>query len=302
MGRMTFLRLDPTHPLLWRDERTLQLGAHAVVTVDDPQPWQERVLTALERGADTETLARMTAAFDVPHEEYAAFLALLSPAVAPVVATRAVQLRAADSVDTGTCLDVAEALGTVGITATLAAPEEPFAGEAVILLAQHHVPPHLPARAMADDLPHLPVVFDAGGVTVGPVVEPGRSACLACLSAHERDRDPAWPAIAAQLVSRRPAAVPRARGMEAGMLVARMLRDRDAADPARVSATSSVRSDAIARRTWRSHRPHADCLCGAAAPARDADRSRRGIERPPAPLVPRPTAAPTRSTGFARLA
>ena len=301
MGRMTYLRLDPAHPLLWRDERTLQLGAHAVVTVCDPQPWQERVLDALERGVDSDALARMTSALAVPPDEFAAFVSRLQPAVARPAPARAVQLRAADSVDAGTCLDVAEALGAAGVAACLSGPQQPFVrGEPVILLAQHHLPPHLPARVMSEDLPHLAVVFDAGGVTVGPVVEPGRTACLACLSAHERDRDAAWPAIVAQLVSRRPLAVPRARAMEAGMLVARLLRERGAGGD--VSATSSVRSDASARRTWRSHRPHAECLCGAAAPVPDATRSRRGTETPPAPLSPHPTAAPTRSTAFARRA
>lgn len=41
-------------------------------------------------------------------------------------------------------------------------------------------------------------VRDAVGV-VGPLVVPGRSACLHCLDLHRSDRDPAWPVLAAQL-------------------------------------------------------------------------------------------------------
>lgn len=298
---MTFLRLDPAHPALWRDETTLQLGAHPIVTVRDPAPWQERVLDAMEHGVDSGTLERLTAALDVPASELERFLVLLEGALHRPAAARSVQLRAADGVDATTCSDVAEALGAAGIAATWAASGAPSAGEAVVLIAQHHVPPHVPAQLMAADATHVPVVFDGGGVTVGPVVEPGRTACLACLAAHERDRDPAWPALVAQLVARRPVAVPRARAMEAGMLVARLLRDRTGS---RVSASTSVHSSGDARRAWRSHRPHPECLCrpATAVPERAADRSRRGTATAPAPLVPLPTAEPTRSTGFARRA
>lgn len=298
---MTFLRLDPSHPALWRDETTLQLGAHPVVTLRDPSPWQQRVLGAMERGVDSATLERITAALDVPAHELAAFLADLEGALARPGTVRTVQLRAADGVDATTSTDVAEALGAVGIAATWAAPAARFAGDAVVLLAHHHVPPHLPAQLMADDLRHIPVVFDGGGVTVGPLVEPGRTACLACLSAHERDRDPAWPAIAAQLVGRRPVAVPRARAMEAGMLVARLLHDGVRTAPGQsVSASTSVRSNAQARRAWHSHRPHPECLCRTGTPERDEGRSRRGSATETAPPVPLPTAEPTRSTEFAR--
>lgn len=41
-------------------------------------------------------------------------------------------------------------------------------------------------------------VRDAVGV-VGPLVLPGRTACVRCLDLHRTDRDPAWPVLAAQL-------------------------------------------------------------------------------------------------------
>lgn len=308
---MTFLRLDPAHPALWRDETTLQLGAHAVVTLPDPAPWQQRVIDAMERGVDSGTLERLTAALDVPAAELADLLTRLEAVLARPAAASVVQLLAADGVDATTGSDVAEALGAAGMAAHWVAPGSEPHGDAVVLLAHHQVPPHLPARLMAADVPHVPVVFDGGGVTVGPLVVPGRTACLACLAAHERDRDPAWPAIAAQLIARRPAAVPRARAMEGGTLAARLLREAAArgerhAPRGRLSATMSVRSAEEARRAWRSHRPHPDCLCRPGATARaaaGADRSRPGTATADAPLAPvaaHPSTAPTRSTGFAR--
>jgi hypothetical protein len=307
---MTFLRLDPAHPALWRDETTLQLGARAIATLRDPSPWQLRVLHAMEHGVDSRTLERLTVALDVPAAELSDLLSRVESALARPVEPRSVQLRAADGVDATTCSDIAEALGTAGIAATWASPNDGADGDAVVLLAHHQTPPHVAAQLMADDVPHLAVIFDAAGVTVGPLVDPGRTACLACLAEHERDRDDAWPALAAQLVSRAPVPVPRARAMEAGTLAARLLRDAPPATsgagrgPGAVSASRSVRSTGDARRAWRSHRPHPTCLCRSAsapgAPLPDADRSPRGTATAPAARVPHPTAAPTTSTACAR--
>ena len=53
---------------------------------------------------------------------------------------------------------------------------------------------------MRRDVPHLGVVVGTDRVVVGPLVLPGRSACLRCLDLHRRDRDPAWPHLVAQLI------------------------------------------------------------------------------------------------------
>ncbi len=46
---------------------------------------------------------------------------------------------------------------------------------------------------------HLPVRVRDGIGLVGPLVIPGVTSCLGCADLHRRDRDAAWPAIAAQL-------------------------------------------------------------------------------------------------------
>jgi hypothetical protein len=55
------------------------------------------------------------------------------------------------------------------------------------------------AALHAAGAPHLLVAsaVDHGGV--GPLVVPGLTSCLRCADLHRRDRDPAWPALAAQL-------------------------------------------------------------------------------------------------------
>jgi hypothetical protein len=55
------------------------------------------------------------------------------------------------------------------------------------------------AELLRADLPHL-VVRQAGeAVIVGPLVVPGRTACLACTDLTRRDADPAWPSLLDQL-------------------------------------------------------------------------------------------------------
>lgn len=59
--------------------------------------------------------------------------------------------------------------------------------------------PELTDDLLADDLVHLPVAVCAGAALVGPLVVPGRTACLWCLDHRSRDLDAAWPALTDQL-------------------------------------------------------------------------------------------------------
>ena len=71
------------------------------------------------------------------------------------------------------------------------------------MLVGHYVlEPARHRRWLRRDIPHLPVVFSDGEIRVGPLVEPGHGPCLYCLELARVDEDPAWPAIACQLVGR----------------------------------------------------------------------------------------------------
>ncbi|WP_449061461.1 ThiF family adenylyltransferase [Planomonospora algeriensis] len=48
-------------------------------------------------------------------------------------------------------------------------------------------------------VPHLLATAFEGAGSVGPLVLPGRSACLNCLDLARRDRDPGWPVVSARL-------------------------------------------------------------------------------------------------------
>ncbi|MGJ9413653.1 hypothetical protein ACHAAC_13180 [Aeromicrobium sp. CF4.19] len=67
-----------------------------------------------------------------------------------------------------------------------------------------HVTGREPARSLLEPLvtarlPHLLVTVLETGVRVGPLVVPGLSPCVSCLDLARGERDPAWPAVLAQL-------------------------------------------------------------------------------------------------------
>ena len=66
--------------------------------------------------------------------------------------------------------------------------------------------PELADDLLADGVPHLPVAVTADAARVGPLVLPGRSACLWCLDQRQHDLDAAWPALADQVRLHHPVA------------------------------------------------------------------------------------------------
>jgi bacteriocin biosynthesis cyclodehydratase domain-containing protein len=74
--------------------------------------------------------------------------------------------------------------------------------DVVVLADTEVVDPVLARRPTARGQPHLAArVRETLGV-VGPLVLPGRTACLVCLELARADADPAWPRLAAQLTGR----------------------------------------------------------------------------------------------------
>jgi hypothetical protein len=63
--------------------------------------------------------------------------------------------------------------------------------------------PELAAWLMRARVAHLAVAADEAIGSVGPLVRPGRTACLRCLNLTRAGLDPAWPLILAQLTGRR---------------------------------------------------------------------------------------------------
>jgi hypothetical protein len=110
--------------------------------------------------------------------------------------------------------------------------------------------------------PRLDVYLRDGIVVVGPLVLPGGSPCGQCLELHRRDRDSAWPALAAQLATGRDSAEACAVTTAlagAAYAVEEVLRHTDGRPVRTVGATVEIAGPGSARRrSWPAH-PRCDC-------------------------------------------
>jgi hypothetical protein len=84
-----------------------------------------------------------------------------------------------------------------GAQRSRAAPGRAVRSSLVILADDHRR--DLPAALCRDQVPHLAVSASEAIGVVGPLVLPGKSACLRCLDLTRAEHDPAWPLILAQL-------------------------------------------------------------------------------------------------------
>ena len=285
------LRLAPSHPPLWRTESSLQLGTDGAVRIDDITGWQEQLLDALIEGIPDAMLLPLARSLGAAHAEAERFVAEIGAALVPGPAERLV-VRAELPSDVGFAESEAFAHGwraagldTRAITPWCADDHDPRIP--AIVVADGLVDPRRAAALMSSDTTHLPITLAGDRIVVGPVVVPGRSACLACLHAHRADADPTWPLVAAQLIGRARTPTDTGHSIEAAVLSARLLRRATATSAASLSVTLSATN---VRRVWHAHRPHERCLC----------RSPEGTAI--APVHEIPTARPTTATATARRA
>lgn len=281
------LRLDPAHPPLWRSATCLQFGVDDVARLEDPEPWEERVLGALEHGITEEDLADMVRERRIDPRRVEALFADLQPVLRCEAPPPRVRLQTPDEITAADAGIVADAMVRTGARVSVVpwsgrATPPADAGETVVLLAAHIVEPRRASALMREDVRHLPLVFDGAGAVVGPVVEPGVTACLACADAFAREADPAWPLVAAQLAAR-PVA-PHPDLLVEAARVAVQLVIAAAGTPSR---SVRLRSDSP-HRPWRAHPPHEACGC----------RSLAGTATAPVPLAAR--RAPSSATAFGR--
>ena len=230
------LRLDPAFPPLWRSATTLQFGADPVVVIDDPEPWQQRLIRELESGIPDASLDPTAMALGAPENAAETFVRRIARALCPPATPRPrIALQSPHGFPRERLDLVAESLGAAGVDVSpiiwFGAPAERVEASApVVVLAHHVVEPRRAAALMSGDIPHVPLVFTASGAEIGPFVVPGRTACLACLAAHRCDADPAWPLLVAQLLGRPAPAASRA------MVMRGVVRDRAADQRGRAAA------------------------------------------------------------------
>lgn len=285
------LRIDPARPPLWQSESSVQFGIPAVAVVEVTAPWQLHLIRELERGVPEDALTDVAAHLGAPREAARRFIARLQPALEAPRAPRRAMLQVPVGTPSRQSDLILRTLRTARMHADLSVWPDPVsaplpAGIPVILLAQHLVEPRRTAALMVNDVPHLPLVFCGSHVEVGPYVDPGRTACLACAAAHRRDADPSWPIVAAQLVGREPFEITEVDMLEGALAAARLLSDAQQRDPLKPTRSLVLRDGSLRPRV-RVHRPHAACLCRspeesgtASAPVHLEPRTRRVFARP----------------------
>ncbi|SHF81116.1 Molybdopterin or thiamine biosynthesis adenylyltransferase [Jatrophihabitans endophyticus] len=110
---------------------------------------------------------------------------------------------------------------------------------------------------------HLLVASGVAHAAVGPLVVPGLTSCLRCADLHRRDRDPLWPALAAQLTlapRRGPTSDAAATTLAVAAAAGQVLTFLDGGEPACLDGSLVVQlPDWRLRR--RSRPVHADCDC-----------------------------------------
>jgi bacteriocin biosynthesis cyclodehydratase domain-containing protein len=108
---------------------------------------------------------------------------------------------------------------------------------------------------------HLAVRVRDGTGLVGPLVIPGVTSCLRCADLHRRDRDAAWPAVAAQLrdtvgvADRATLLATAALALSQVNRVIGAVRGSESEPPASLNATVEfdVHSGSIVARHWPKH-------------------------------------------------
>ena len=291
------LRLDPRLPLVWRSPSSVQLGVDPpVVVLEEVTEIQERILAALAVGVSEpgvtmiaqghldqrdDLLGRLAPALGVATALGAGGAAgsaaggasgRAEPASAPTVAI------SGDGSAVSAIADALAASGARVLMATHAADLADSAPDVAIVTAHHVLAPALHALWLRRDVPHLPVVFSDIAVLIGPMVEPGVGPCLLCLELHRRDADPAWPAIATQLLGRSSRLVAPALMLEAAAAACRATLGRLAAGADTAFTSTRIDGDTGQRREFEVQ-PHPECGCRGI---------QRLLERETAGRAPRP--------------
>ncbi|MBM7471774.1 bacteriocin biosynthesis cyclodehydratase domain-containing protein [Subtercola frigoramans] len=214
------LRFDPRYPLLWRTPSSLQIGVdEPLVVLDEVTETDERLLHALRRGVSPEGLRMIAQRYRATAKQLHTFLGSVAPALdcgyeaslptlAAAVTREGPGRPAPGDSTTQRLLELLDATGLSGHV-VIDAPDAPSLPQTpmqtqtlVILLSTWAVSPARAAHWMNTDSAHLAVVFGDRVVRIGPLVRPGAGPCLHCVERWHIDHDPAWPAMAGQLLGR----------------------------------------------------------------------------------------------------
>lgn len=266
------IRLDPRYPLVWRSPDTIQFGIdRAMLVLPGVTRAQEHMLEALRGGVPRDGAVMLGRQAGADPDDIAAFLHALAPVLesttleAPARGHRAQEATPLETgpgivyVDgTGRTADrIRGLLHDLGIATRIADTDPDLA----VVVGHYVLEPARHRRWLRSDIPHLPVVFSDSEIRVGPLVEPGLGPCLHCLELDRVDADPAWPAMACQLLGRQATTEAARAGIEVATRVAGLVQDRLRTGHRELSAASLAFDAGTGEVRRRAHRPHERCGC-----------------------------------------
>jgi len=299
------LRLPARAPVVWRDPTTVQVGVESPsLVLTDVSRLDEAVLGAVAAGRADGGWRAVAAQLGRDPDEVAASVERLAPALVPPVGPRigppAVVRLAGDGPladEIGHLLE-SEGLGVVLVDgrscsgpaddARSASSFSSLPGVGLVVGGLAH-DPAASTEWLRHDVVHLLVRVGDRSVRLGPTVVPGVTACSRCLHLTAGAVDPAWPAIAAQLVTAPTPPTSLLVRREVATRATRRLLDvvgwaaaggPSPADVARCAEVVRVDHDTGEVTTSRA-RPRPDCGCAAPPGSGSDDAPRRGPARRP---------------------
>lgn len=264
-GRVV-MKLDSRAAIVWRDPFSLQIGVDPVRAVlREISSAEERMVAALSSGVSRSGLEMIAVASGVGAREVDGLLKRLAGVLVPL-ADPAPRRRVAIAGTGPTVEAIANSLAIAGVHVVVSPNPATRTGhpdadcDLGIAVGHYVLDPDSYGYWLRRDLPHLPVVFGDEAVTIGPLVEPGITACLYCLEHYRRDADASWAAIASQLWGRRSESETPLVTTEIAARVTRLvLRRLDGSrDKSATSTRLQVATGETKSRAWL---PHPSCGC-----------------------------------------
>lgn len=211
--------LRPEIPLIWRATDRVHFGDHATpITVTTAEiewltglgtyrSWQQAAQACPGGQIRAERIiahARAAGAVDEPGECWWLSPAARDAARPELLAltgwhadpSQAIAARSAYAIAVEGAASVCSTLNNALQVCGLRTTETAYA-DIVVLAGRGHIDA-ISAHDEHSAVAHLPVRIHHTRAAIGPLVVPGTTPCCRCLALHARDRDAAWPAMAAQ--------------------------------------------------------------------------------------------------------
>lgn len=287
------LRLDPRIPLVWRSPDTIQLGVERpVATLHGITAAHERIIAALQSGLPRSGVDYVASTAGASSSDVDALIALLAPALIDSSLRGSGTVAATVLIDgAGPTADRLRGMLDDSGAKTILAADDGVDPDAVVVIAHHVIVPERYGRWMRRDVPHLPITFGDAAVTIGPFVQPGAGPCLFCVELARADSDPAWAAIAAQLVYRSAGTETAVAAIAAAAAATALVTERMTTGRTTLAGASVVIDPRTSASERRTHQWHADCGCRA-LPGIGSARAAHVGTTPPATSSTAASAAP----------